>query len=140
MVYIHSWQEFQKAAEELYAKEPFKTRYCVKWRSSDGKGKLVLKITDDVQCIKYKTHSSVFLNRFEALNLSLMEKMQNVTTSETQDVDMADTTQAGGRKAGPANQAQDTQPSNQPTNSSTPAAGGSVAAGGAKKKKKGKKK
>jgi len=139
MVYIHSWQEFQKAAEELYAKEPFKTRYCVKWRSSDGKGKLVLKITDDVQCIKYKTHSSVFLNRFEALNLSLMEKMQNVT-SETQDVDMADTTQAGGRKAAPANQAQDTQPSNQPTNSSTPAAGGSVAAGGVKKKKKGKKK
>ncbi|KAG6838160.1 hypothetical protein C0991_001448 [Blastosporella zonata] len=28
-------------------------------------------------CIKFKTYSSVFLNRFEALNLSLMQKMTN---------------------------------------------------------------
>src|ERR1700761_1312025 len=30
-----------------------------------------------LQCIKFKTYSSIFLNRFEALNLSLIEKMQN---------------------------------------------------------------
>jgi signal recognition particle subunit SRP9 len=30
-----------------------------------------------LQCIKFKTYSSIFLNRFEALNLSLMQKMQN---------------------------------------------------------------
>jgi signal recognition particle subunit SRP9 len=72
----------------------FKTRYCVKWRASEGK--LVLKITDDVQvrilnqsvpfilqptnknqCIKFKTTSTLFLNRFEALNHSLMQKMIN---------------------------------------------------------------
>lgn len=29
------------------------------------------------QCIKFKTYSSIFLNRFESLNLSLMQKMQN---------------------------------------------------------------
>lgn len=29
------------------------------------------------QCLKFKTYSSIFLNRFEALNLSLMRKMQN---------------------------------------------------------------
>lgn len=63
MVYIHSWQEFQDAAEALYSKSPndvcfitfekkksdqssiLQTRYCVKWRSSQGK--LVLKITDN---------------------------------------------------------------------------------------------
>jgi len=63
MVYIASWQEYQEAAENLYAKSPNRvnldfycrfiilnhcapqTRYCVKWRSSEGK--LVLKITDD---------------------------------------------------------------------------------------------
>ena len=69
----------------------------MKWRqSADGAGKLVLKITDNTtvrastshsllgthmfwsaQCLKFKTHSSVFLNRFDALNLSLMQKMQN---------------------------------------------------------------
>jgi len=75
MVYIHSWQDYSDAAEALYKKSPNNTRYCVKWKSSEGK--LVLKITDDVSCIKFKTYSSIFLNRFEALNLSLMEKMQN---------------------------------------------------------------
>ncbi|KAI0668976.1 signal recognition particle, SRP9/SRP14 subunit, partial [Trametes maxima] len=78
MVYIASWQEYQEAAEALYEKSPNKTRYCVKWRqSADGAGKLVLKITDDTTCLKFKTHSSVFLNRFDALNLTLMQKMQN---------------------------------------------------------------
>ncbi|KIP05708.1 hypothetical protein PHLGIDRAFT_107899 [Phlebiopsis gigantea 11061_1 CR5-6] len=75
MVYISSWQEFQEAAEGLYEKSPNKTRYCVKWRGAEGR--LVLKITDDTTCLKFKTFSSVFLNRFEALNLSLMQKMQN---------------------------------------------------------------
>ncbi|KAF8963289.1 signal recognition particle, SRP9/SRP14 subunit, partial [Flammula alnicola] len=75
MVYIHSWQGFQDAAESLYAKSPNNTRYCVKWKSSEGK--LVLKITDDTTCLKFKTNSSIFLNRFESLNLSLMQKMQN---------------------------------------------------------------
>lgn len=62
MVYISSWQDFQEAAESLYEKSPnhvclpvsssysiftwdMQTRYCVKWRGSEGK--LVLKITDD---------------------------------------------------------------------------------------------
>ncbi|KIM37807.1 hypothetical protein M413DRAFT_256340 [Hebeloma cylindrosporum] len=75
MVYIHTWQEFQDAAEALYSKSPNNTRYCVKWKSSEGK--LVLKITDNTTCLKFKTHSSIFLNRFESLNLSLMQKMQN---------------------------------------------------------------
>ncbi|KIY68281.1 signal recognition particle, SRP9/SRP14 subunit [Cylindrobasidium torrendii FP15055 ss-10] len=75
MVYISSWHDFQDAAEKLYTKSPVKTRYVIKWRAAEGK--LVLKITDDTECIKFKTQSSIFLNRFEALNLSLMEKMQN---------------------------------------------------------------
>ncbi|KAG6830928.1 hypothetical protein H0H92_013856 [Tricholoma furcatifolium] len=75
MVYIQSWQEYQDAAEALYLKSPENARYSIKWKSSEGK--LVLKITDNVTCIKFKTYSSIFLNRFEALNLSLMQKMQN---------------------------------------------------------------
>jgi len=75
MVYIPSWQEFQDAAENLYEKSPNSTRYCVKWKSSEAK--LVLKITDNTTCLKFKTYSSVYLNRFEALNLTLMRKMQN---------------------------------------------------------------
>jgi len=75
MVYISSWQEFQEAAENLYEKSPNSTRYCVKWKSSEAK--LVLKVTDNTTCLKFKTYSSVYLNRFDAFNLALMKKMQN---------------------------------------------------------------
>lgn len=72
----------------------------MKFKTVEGKGKLVLKITDDVtvrrnctskctmkltpkaQCIKFKTFSSIFLNRFEALNLTLIQKMQNVDPAQ----------------------------------------------------------
>ncbi|KAJ7318424.1 signal recognition particle, SRP9/SRP14 subunit [Mycena albidolilacea] len=132
MVYIHAWQEYQDAAEALYAKSPTTARYCVKWKSSEGK--LVLKITDDTTCIKFKTYSSIFLNRFEALNLSLMEKMQNRRKVEPP----------------PAAPAPAAAPASAPTaaaeagaaagSSAAPSAAGAPAAGGVKKKKQKKKK
>ncbi|KAJ7676426.1 signal recognition particle, SRP9/SRP14 subunit [Mycena rosella] len=126
MVYIHAWQEYQDAAEALYAKSPTTTRYVVKWKSSEGK--LVLKITDNTTCIKFKTYSSIFLNRFEALNLSLMEKMQNR------------------RKVEPPAQPDEPMPvapsagDTAPVSSAAPSAAGAPAAGGVKKKKPKKKK
>ncbi|KAG6336742.1 hypothetical protein ID866_2347 [Astraeus odoratus] len=68
MVYIASWQEYQEAAENLYAKSPNKV---------DLANSSCQAITDDTTCIKFKTYSSIYLNRFETLNLSLMQKMQN---------------------------------------------------------------
>ncbi|KAB5592247.1 hypothetical protein CTheo_4292 [Ceratobasidium theobromae] len=32
-----------------------------------------------MQCLKFRTHSSIMLGRFETLNLELMRKMQNRT-------------------------------------------------------------
>ncbi|PVG02776.1 signal recognition particle, SRP9/SRP14 subunit [Serendipita vermifera] len=75
MVFVKSWSEYQAQAEKLYQQQPERTRYCVKYRAADGL--LVLKVTDDHSCIKYKTRSSIMLNRFEAFNLSIMSKMQN---------------------------------------------------------------
>ncbi|KAJ7711010.1 signal recognition particle, SRP9/SRP14 subunit [Mycena metata] len=127
MVYIHAWQDYQDAAEALYAKSPTTTRYCVKWKSSEGK--LVLKITDNTTCIKFKTYSSIFLNRFEALNLSLMEKMQNrrkVEAPAAPDVVMAALSPA--------------PPDAAPAASSAVPSSGAPAAGGVKKKKPKKKK
>jgi signal recognition particle subunit SRP9 len=132
------------------------TRYSVKWRSSEGK--LVLKITDDVtvrfssfqnfvfdsledvlvakkkKCLKFKTHSSIFLGRFEALNRSLIQKMMNVrppsiTATATPVASTAlSTPQAQSAAISPV-----TQGSNLP---STP----TTSTGGGVKKKKGKKK
>lgn len=127
MVYIKSWQKYQEAAENLYANSPRKTRYSVKWRSSEGK--LVLKITDDVTCLKFKTHSSIFLGRFEALNRSLIQKMTNTRPPPPPAAAVA--------RVAPA-----TAPTSQPQvatgskSTSTPAA----STGGGVKKKKGKKK
>ncbi|KAJ7657746.1 signal recognition particle, SRP9/SRP14 subunit [Mycena polygramma] len=125
MVYIHAWQDYQDAAEALYVKSPTTTRYCVKWKSSEGK--LVLKITDNTTCIKFKTYSSIFLNRFEALNLSLMEKMQNRRKAEPP---------AAPEPAATAPSVADPVASS----SVAPSASGAPAAGGVKKKKPKKKK
>lgn len=127
MVYINSWQEYQEAAENLYISSPRKTRYSVKWKSSEGK--LVLKITDDVTCLKFKTHSSIFLGRFEALNRSLIQKMTNSIPKPTPPALLANPSQAV--TASPV-----TQSSNL-SESPVPALAPS---GGVKKKKGGKRK
>ncbi|GAN11022.1 hypothetical protein MAM1_0451c10574 [Mucor ambiguus] len=44
-MYITNWDEFQKAAEDLYIASPEQTRYVHTFDRSDGD--LVLKITDD---------------------------------------------------------------------------------------------
>ncbi|KAI0050232.1 signal recognition particle, SRP9/SRP14 subunit [Auriscalpium vulgare] len=134
MVYINSWQDYQEAAEALYSKSPDKTRYCVKWKSSEGK--LVLKITDDTTCLKFQTHSSIFLNRFEALNRSLMQKMTN-----TRPAALTIPTTSRAATASPAPPAASSVKLEHPATpplTTVPAAGGPV--GGGVKKKKGKKK
>ncbi|KAG0315241.1 hypothetical protein BGZ99_007589 [Dissophora globulifera] len=75
MVNILQWDEFQKAAEELYLLSPTTTRYVAKYRHVEGR--LVLKVTDDRTCLKYKTDQMQDLNKFERLNRSLMAKMHN---------------------------------------------------------------
>lgn len=88
MVYIVSWQEYQEAAENLYAKSPNKVclfdiylrltlmmypqaRYCVKWRSSEGK--LVLKITDDTTVCRYLIYFWTHI-----LHISAVHQVQNL--------------------------------------------------------------
>jgi signal recognition particle subunit SRP9 len=45
-MYIDDWDSFYVQAEELWRQQPLKTRYCIKYRHTEGK--LVLKVTDDV--------------------------------------------------------------------------------------------
>ncbi|KAI8138097.1 signal recognition particle 9 kDa protein [Fennellomyces sp. T-0311] len=74
-MYISNWDEFQKAAEELYAASPERTRYVSGFRHVDGE--LILKVTNDQTIIKFKTNQQADLKKFTMLNLSLMSKMQN---------------------------------------------------------------
>ena len=77
--------------------------------------------------MKFKTYSSIFLNRFEALNLSLMQKMQNRRA-----VPQGSVTDTKGDAAGAAVQ--------ETAAAATPITTGAAASGGVKKKKPKKKK
>ncbi|KAG8743751.1 hypothetical protein FRC10_011471 [Ceratobasidium sp. 414] len=124
MVYITAWNEFQEAAEALYTKSPTRTRYVVKWKPTQGV--IVLKITDDETCLKFRTHSSIMLGRFETLNLELMRKMQNRTAPPPLAPALLDAAVAA--------------PSSDRAVTPVPGAGSTAAAGGGAKKKKPKKK
>jgi signal recognition particle subunit SRP9 len=80
-MYFINWDEFQLQVEELYKNSPKTTRYVTKYRHCDGK--LVLKVTDSVLCLKYRTDKLQDLNKFDRLNLSLMGLMQKKKVKST---------------------------------------------------------
>lgn len=85
MVYIRNWDTFVAECYRLYEASPVKTRYCTKWRHELGL--LVLKVTDDCKCLKFKTRSAVYLNRFDTFTRTMTEKMHNLKpVVETQNI------------------------------------------------------
>mmetsp|Transcript_9276 Transcript_9276/g.7938 ORF Transcript_9276/g.7938 Transcript_9276/m.7938 type:complete len:121 (+) Transcript_9276:53-415(+) len=52
MVYFEDWDDFQRAARQVFIQQPNKTRYQLKRKRSNDS--LILKVTDDVVCVKYK--------------------------------------------------------------------------------------
>eukprot|EP00940_MAST-03C_sp_MAST-3C-sp2_P001885 g1885.t1 len=64
--YVKTWTEFFDAAKKMIAKTPKKTRYTMKYRHKDQD--LVLKVTDDVTCVKYKTDQEIGVKRMTQLN------------------------------------------------------------------------
>ncbi|KAL8214996.1 hypothetical protein R6Q59_027020 [Mikania micrantha] len=66
MVYILSWDDFVERSVQLFRASPQNTRYVMKYRHSDGK--LVLKVTDDKQCLKFKTDQAQDAKKMEKLN------------------------------------------------------------------------
>ncbi|KAI8337136.1 signal recognition particle, SRP9/SRP14 subunit [Chlamydoabsidia padenii] len=74
-MYITNWDDFQKAAQDIYTASPDRTRYVHAFHGSQGE--LVLKVTNDQTIVKYKTNQATDLKKFIALNASLMSHMQN---------------------------------------------------------------
>ncbi|KAJ3148293.1 hypothetical protein HDU89_004890 [Geranomyces variabilis] len=94
MVYLEAWDDYQKAAEELYLRGPLKTRFVSEYRHKEGT--LVLKVFDGVKCLKFRTDKQPDLKKFERLTLSLMCKMQNKREADMMDVDEAPSTMKEG--------------------------------------------
>lgn len=73
MPYVDDWASFAAQAEALYRSRPLHTRYVLKYRHCDGK--LVLKVTDDIVCLKFRTDQQADLKRVEALNNTFFRLM-----------------------------------------------------------------
>ncbi|CAK8560237.1 unnamed protein product [Lathyrus sativus] len=83
MVYITSWDDFMERSIQLFRADPDSTRYVMKYRHCDGK--LILKVTDNVQCLKYKTDQAQEIKKMEKLNnifFTLMARGPEVDLSE----------------------------------------------------------
>ncbi|KAL6312702.1 hypothetical protein AAG906_008889 [Vitis piasezkii] len=79
MVYIESWDEFVDRSVQLFRADPDSTRYVMKYRHCDGK--LVLKVTDNRECLKFKTDQAQDAKKMEKLNnifFTLMARVQKV--------------------------------------------------------------
>ncbi|ORZ10517.1 signal recognition particle, SRP9/SRP14 subunit [Absidia repens] len=74
-MYITNWDDFQKAAEDIFTSSPDNTRYVHAFHGSQGE--LVLKVTNDQMIVKYKTNQATDLKKFIGMNELFMSKMQN---------------------------------------------------------------
>ncbi|EEB13572.1 conserved hypothetical protein [Pediculus humanus corporis] len=79
MTYIKSWEEFEKKGERLYLQNPIKARYRMKYVHKDGL--LYLKLTDDIQCLQYKTEIVQDLKKIERFITNLMKHMASKEAS-----------------------------------------------------------
>lgn len=72
-MYANSWDEFEKAAQNLYLQNPMKVRYSLKY--SHEKNLLKVKMTDNYRCLQYKTEIQQELKKIEKFVNNLMRHM-----------------------------------------------------------------
>mmetsp|Transcript_99112 Transcript_99112/g.196445 ORF Transcript_99112/g.196445 Transcript_99112/m.196445 type:complete len:107 (-) Transcript_99112:84-404(-) len=63
MVYLEDFEEFEAAARSLFAQKPLRTRYLAKYRHTNSK--VILKVTDDKVCLKFRTDQIADLKKVE---------------------------------------------------------------------------
>ncbi|CAD5177078.1 signal recognition particle 9 kDa protein-like isoform X2 [Musa acuminata AAA Group] len=88
MVYIASWDEFVERSVQLFRADPHSSRYAMKYRHCDGK--LVLKVTDNRECLKFRTD--------QAQNARKMEKLNNIFFTLMVSGPDADISEASGKE------------------------------------------
>ncbi|XP_078430169.1 signal recognition particle, SRP9/SRP14 subunit [Wolffia australiana] len=84
MVYVDSWDEFMDRSVQMFRASPDSTRYAMKYRHCDGK--LVLKVTDNRECLKFKTDQAQDAKKMEKLNnvfFTLMARGPDADVAET---------------------------------------------------------
>ena len=64
--YIASWDDFLDKSTKLFLEAPSRTRYSIKYRHTDCQ--MVLKVTDDVTCLKFGTDQANCMARVGKLS------------------------------------------------------------------------
>ncbi|CAK9304473.1 unnamed protein product [Gordionus sp. m RMFG-2023] len=77
MVYVLTWDQFEKKVEEIFNKNPSKTRFTIKYIHKLGK--VWFKVTDDLECWQYKTRYLQDFKKYEKLNNNLLRLMSKDT-------------------------------------------------------------
>jgi len=65
-VHLDSFDDFFEKAATLYRADPSRIRYVTKYRHCDGC--VVLKVTDDVTCLSFRSKENLVLKHMERLN------------------------------------------------------------------------
>jgi signal recognition particle subunit SRP9 len=73
VVYIALFEDYLTACARLYNESGKRCRFVVKYRNADGH--VVLKLTDDVLCFKFKTDQRAALVHVAQINGLLMTAM-----------------------------------------------------------------
>jgi len=73
MPYKNVWEDFEKEAEKLYLQNPSKVRYTMKYVHS--KNVLILKMTDNTECLLYKTEAQQDIRKINKFVENLMRHM-----------------------------------------------------------------
>ncbi|KAJ0982403.1 hypothetical protein J5N97_010658 [Dioscorea zingiberensis] len=91
MVYIASWEEFVDRSVQLFRADPESSRYVMKYRHCDGK--MVLKVTDNRECLKFKSDQAQDVKKMEKLNnifFTLMARGPDADITEVSGKEQAD--------------------------------------------------
>ncbi|KAJ8626388.1 hypothetical protein MRB53_019695 [Persea americana] len=91
MVYIALWDEFVERSVQLFRANPQTSRYMMKYRHCDGK--MVLKVTDNRECLKFKTDQAQEAKKMEKLNnifFTLMARGPDADVSEVSGKEQAE--------------------------------------------------
>lgn len=85
MVYLSDIQDFETAAQELFKQQPLRTRYLVKYRHKEGK--VVLKVTNDRICLKFKTELIAYLKHVESFTQKFVGWTATKDLSKVEELD-----------------------------------------------------
>merc|ERR1719329_592482 len=94
MVYLEDFDEFQEAAKNLFVTSPLRTRFLSTYRHCDSK--VVLKVTNDRVCLKYRSNQANDVKLVEKFSQSFARWMvtKKLDTLDEPDAELEDAKEA----------------------------------------------